>query len=167
MVRIKSVPWKKRKTCSKGSLDSEISNADIRSPESSPYLRRRPRPKSLRHAPCQFFKERKPLRSESADLEGETHERKELFDKLVSEWRQGVKVQSSMAKISFHPAYQAILAMGKDALPFILQDLDERLDHWFYALHLITQEDVGRGAKSLEEAREQWLAWGRKSGLIE
>jgi len=65
-----------------------------------------------------------------------------------------------------HPAYQTIMAMGKDALPFILEDLKKQIDHWFYALKFIAREDIGEGASNLDEARQLWLAWGRKQKYI-
>jgi hypothetical protein len=65
-------------------------------------------------------------------------------------------------------AYQQIIGMGRDALPFILKDLAETRSHWFWALRAITGVDpvepqyrghVGRMA-------DQWLEWGHAERLL-
>jgi len=88
------------------------------------------------------------------------------FTKLRELWRKETGHHSSLAKISFNPAYQAILAMGKEALPFILKDLERELDHWFYALSLIAGEDKAAGATTMDEARIMWLEWGKNEGYL-
>lgn len=90
----------------------------------------------------------------------------ELFDKLCEQWRNDTLYDSSLAEISFHPAYQTIMAMGDKALPFILRDLERRFGHWFYALNHIVRLDVAEGASDLEEARRRWLEWGRRTKLL-
>ncbi len=93
---------------------------------------------------------------------------RELFLKLADEWRRETRHLSSDHQIAAHPAYQRIIGMGEKALPFILLQLQTRLDHWFWALTAITgespvpREEVGR----LPLMRERWLDWGRKRGLI-
>ena len=38
-------------------------------------------------------------------------------------------------------AYQQIIGMGAEALPFIFRELQKEPDHWFWALHAITGEN--------------------------
>ena len=116
--------------------------------------------KSIRHAANEFVVAPKRRRvfisfsyiEQSLDAE---------FKMLVDKWREDTFFQSSLSEICFHPAYQTIMAMGKEALPLILSDLEKRNDHWFYALKHIARRDAGAGAKNLEAARRLWLEWGR------
>jgi hypothetical protein len=83
------------------------------------------------------------------------------FSELAEQWKAETCFHSSLSKKFTHPAYQMIMAMGKDALPLILQRLEREPDHWFYALKFIARKDVGQGAASFEDARSKWLEWGR------
>lgn len=91
------------------------------------------------------------------------------FQELVRRWQHDTRMVSSVSKIIKHPAYQAIIEMGIQALPYILEELRDRPDLWFPSLKLI----VGESPVPLEDrtdpelAREAWLTWGRKKGLIE
>ena len=66
-----------------------------------------------------------------------------------------------------HPAYQQIVGMGAEALPFILAELERKPEHWFWALRAITREDPvppsHRGNVVLM-ARD-WLQWAKRKGL--
>lgn len=84
-----------------------------------------------------------------------------VFHDLVKEWRDDTFFQSSLSDMCFHPAYQTIMAMGKDALPFVFKDLEENCGHWFYALKFIVRNDIADGAQTFEDARERWLKWAK------
>ena len=88
------------------------------------------------------------------------------FEDLVREWKRDTRFVSSLAKIVMHPAYQAIIGMGKDALPLVLDDLRRTQAHWLWALHAITQEDPAPDGADFETAVAAWLAWGRERGYI-
>lgn len=88
------------------------------------------------------------------------------FAKLADEW---VRERPRGLDLHFtleHPAYQQIIAMGPPAVPWLLQRLAERPDHWFAALHQITgaspvpPESRGR----FREMTNAWLEWGRQQG---
>jgi hypothetical protein len=86
------------------------------------------------------------------------------FDDLKQQWKQGTKWLSCSHAITTHPAYQEIAAMGKDALPLILRDLEENgPDHWFEALsqitgaHPILEKDWGY----MDKMSEAWLDWAK------
>ena len=50
--------------------------------------------------------------------------------------------------------------MGKDAIPFILDDLREQpTGHWFWALGAITGEDPTLGEADIDKAIQAWLSW--------
>jgi hypothetical protein len=92
--------------------------------------------------------------------------RESEFIRLSEEWKRDTGFHSSLSKKFMHPAYQTIMAMGKEALPFILRELEKSPGHWFYALRFIVQRDVAENADSFEEARQIWLEWGRRNHLI-
>ena len=67
-----------------------------------------------------------------------------------------------------HTAYQAIMAMGEAALPYILEDLRERGGQWYWALEHITR---GRGPRidpawATRQVKAAWFEWGRTRGYL-
>ncbi len=56
--------------------------------------------------------------------------------------------------------------MGQPVLPLILQELERRPDHWFWALHAITGEDPARSTDDVDAATDAWLNWGRARGYV-
>ncbi len=91
------------------------------------------------------------------------------FEELVERWRRETGMLSSVTKIIKHEAYQSIIGMGERAIPLILRELRDRPNMWFPALRAIANDSPvpveNRADPRL--AREAWLAWGRKRGLIE
>jgi hypothetical protein len=65
-------------------------------------------------------------------------------------------------------AHLAILAMGKPALPLILDELEQNGGHWFLALRLIAETDPvpPEHAGKVKLMREDWLAWGRQKDFL-
>lgn len=86
------------------------------------------------------------------------------FNALVEKWRKDTRRSSVVASRYIHPAYQRILAMGKSAIPLILQELKARPDRWFAALHALTKAEPARSTDTFDQAVSAWLKWGRKSG---
>jgi hypothetical protein len=86
------------------------------------------------------------------------------FRSLADQWYRETGMLSMMQKKALHPAYQRIIGMGKDALPFIFQELKQRGGHWIWALTAITGEDPAEPDHSLKEAVAAWLEWGRRHG---
>jgi len=88
------------------------------------------------------------------------------FDRLARQWKAETKYLSSVHALSMHPAYQQIIGMGMGVVPFILRELEQSPNHWFWALSSITGEDP----ISAEEKGElpsmtlAWLRWGRDRG---
>ncbi len=58
--------------------------------------------------------------------------------------------------------------MGELAIPLILDSLTRRLDHWFWALEAITQDNpVPRRMRgNIEAMARAWLKWGSDKGLV-
>jgi len=82
-------------------------------------------------------------------------------------WRRHTTHMSSVSRMVSHPAYAAIIKMGRDVVPLLLQELRDRPDHWLVALHQITQEDPAKPGSTFTEAVEAWLAWGRVKGYLQ
>lgn len=101
------------------------------------------------------------VRSFTSDEEGRAK-----FQELAERWRRDRTVTSSAARMASHPAYLRIIGMGRRAIPFLLEELRERPDHWFVALHAITGEDpVPASARGrLAQMADAWLAWGEREG---
>ncbi len=88
---------------------------------------------------------------------------------LADRWHEETDHLSSPLKIALHPAYQQIIGMGEIALPFILNDLQRRGGHWYWALRAITRQSVPliSANPTLREVKDAWLRWGRRSRLID
>lgn len=92
----------------------------------------------------------------------------ERFAALSRAWKIGRGPTSSAVRMSQHPAYQQIIALGQRAVPLILQDLAGDVDHWFIALHAITGETPvdPRDAGNLSAMAKAWVSWGASRGLL-
>lgn len=90
------------------------------------------------------------------------------FSKLKEEWENATAALSSISDISMHPSYQQIIGMGPIAILMILGELQEKPQHWFWALKCITGEDPVppelRGRT--KEMAKIWIEWGKKQGYI-
>ena len=90
----------------------------------------------------------------------------ETFERLADEWERVRPRGADVARMTQHPAYQRIIAMGEPAVPWLLRRLAEKPDHWFVALNAITgarpvpPESRGR----VKEMARAWLEWGRQMG---
>ena len=77
----------------------------------------------------------------------------EEFAELAKEWKKATEIYSLIADKVEHPVQRKILLMGKEVVPLILAELERDVDHWFYALRMLTgedpvpEEDAGRGMK--------------------
>ncbi|MDB5354304.1 MAG: hypothetical protein JWN24_757 [Phycisphaerales bacterium] len=88
------------------------------------------------------------------------------FKALTESWQAQRGPDSSISRLSMHPAYQRIIGMGDAAVPLILRELERKPDHWFWALNAITGADpvpeASRGI--LREMAAAWLKWGHENG---
>lgn len=89
----------------------------------------------------------------------------EEFSKLVKQWTEETAFLSSLSKIYMHPAYQRIIAMGTEGLPFVLRELQKGDGNWFYALKYMAGEDISEGM-DYDDARSAWLEWGYAKNYI-
>ena len=90
----------------------------------------------------------------------------ETFERLADEWERNRPRGVDIAQMTRHPAYQRIIAIGTPAVPWLLQRLATKPDHWFVALSAITgarpvpPESRGR----VKEMTKAWLDWGLQQG---
>jgi hypothetical protein len=84
-------------------------------------------------------------------------------------WRKETQWFSSTTQIAMHPAYQAIIGMGPEALPMILEELRQSPDHWFWALKAISNEDpvIPGDRSSVKRMKNAWLQWGVAKGMVD
>ncbi len=91
---------------------------------------------------------------------------RERFNALADEWIAATRLSSSVSDTCMHPAYQQIIGLGPDVLPFILEDVEAGELHWGWALQALTGQDAAAGARTLPEARDAWIQWGRSHSAI-
>jgi len=94
--------------------------------------------------------------------------RRERFGRLACRWREDTQWLSSATEIAVHPAYQAIIGMGPEALPLILEDLRHNSGHWYWALKAISNEDPvpPRDRGAIKRMKAAWLRWGEQKGIV-
>ena len=90
-----------------------------------------------------------------------------LFGRLATDWRES-REPGDIHQIAMHRAYQRIVGLGMPVVPYILRELENKPDHWFWALNAITGEDpVSPDAQGdLRKMVEAWLELGRERGYI-
>ena len=91
---------------------------------------------------------------------------KEKFQKLADQWRRETRLLSASDEKILHPSYQSIIAMGWNAVPLVLNELQSSRGHWFWALQFMAGVDPVPEGASIDQARDAWLEWGRKNGLL-
>lgn len=101
-----------------------------------------------------------------AKTENQTPDKSE-FENLVKVWKKATHHYSFIRQKIVHPAYLRIIGMGEKVLPFILEELKERPSPgWFPALEAISGNDAAQAAKSIDEAVESWLNWGKQQSYL-
>ena len=97
---------------------------------------------------------------------GTKQPKREDFEQLADEWERNRPRGTDIDQMTKHSAYQHIIAMGEPAVPWLLQRLAEKPDHWFVALNAITGArpvpPEGRGR--IKEMTQAWLKWGHQQG---
>jgi len=111
-----------------------------------------------------------PMKDKMPELlakpEEQASELQEEFNRLARTWYRETGKLSSAEQMVMHPAYQKIIGMGKEALPFIFKELKATRGHWIWALAMITRDDKAKPGMKFREAVDAWLAWGARNGYI-
>ena len=101
-----------------------------------------------------------------AKVETESNIKSE-FENLVKIWKKATAHYSFIRQKIVHPAYLRIIGLGESAIPFILEELTKRpSSSWFPALEAISGKDVAHEAKSIDEAIQGWLNWGKQEQYL-
>ncbi|HMR19803.1 MAG TPA: hypothetical protein PKA53_10940 [Sphingobacterium sp.] len=87
------------------------------------------------------------------------------FKSLVATWEEETLFTSSLTEIVLNHAYQRIIGMGNQALPYILEALEAEPNHWSWALKAITGENPVSPEKQgdIYAEREFWLGWMKEN----
>ncbi len=90
------------------------------------------------------------------------------FRILADQWKAETGMFSLHEQKAQHPAYREIIAMGDQAIPLILRELQERPYRWFAALRELTGENPIplESAGQFEPGVAAWLKWGREKEYI-
>jgi hypothetical protein len=87
--------------------------------------------------------------------------------RLLASWRAETAHLSSSTRLTEHPAYQELIALGPAALPFLFRDLEQTGDgHLSKALttltgaHPVPPEDRGQ----VRKVADAWLRLAQESG---
>lgn len=88
------------------------------------------------------------------------------FHRCVKQWKRETRYMSSIDKMMSHPCYLMIIGMGPSALPLIFEELQSDIDHWFFALSMITGENPVKDedAGDMLKMRDTWLEYARGRG---
>jgi hypothetical protein len=87
------------------------------------------------------------------------------FRTLRDLWYRETGMLSLIRQKALHPAYQQIIGMGREALPFIFDEMRKQKGDWYWALESITDvEERPERHSSPEAAREAWLEWAKVRG---
>jgi hypothetical protein len=104
-----------------------------------------------------------PTTAEAPDLSADLEHQ---FSNLVAEWKGGRGFTSSTREMARHPAYAAIIDLGRPVVPLLLRELEQRPDHWFIALRTLTGADpvLAEHRGQINLMVTDWLSWGRTNG---
>ncbi len=91
-----------------------------------------------------------------------------IFHELADAWRRERGPTSSVERMAMQPAYQRIIGLGQPAIRLILNELQARPDHWFWALRSITGENpvLLEHMGNVKLMSQDWLSWGKERGYI-
>ncbi len=90
------------------------------------------------------------------------------FALLADDLESVMLVTGSTRRLTQHPAYTEILALGDEAIPLLL----ERLAYpgarplWLRLLGALTAFQPGAGKNTVSEATIAWIKWGKRRGFI-
>lgn len=109
-----------------------------------------------------------PQHATASGREGSVSAR-QRFERLAHQWREETALSSFIVDIVLNKNYQSIIGLGWPAVPFILNELKDGPDHWYWALAAITGADPAANAPDgdIEAICDAWLEWGRHKKLVD
>ena len=91
------------------------------------------------------------------------------FHTYLAKWRDQTQLESNYNRILANPNFRRILALGPQAVPLILADMQQGSGGaWFQALEDITGENPIPPEHEIDTNLmiADWLDWGRRNGII-
>jgi hypothetical protein len=108
-------------------------------------------------------------RKHSRVKEGHEVETSKRFARLARAWRkERSSASSDPAQWAMCLSYQKIIGLGPPAVSLILAELKRKPDHWFWALHALTDVDPIRKEHrgKFTQMVNDWLSWGAAHGYV-
>lgn len=94
---------------------------------------------------------------------------RDVFEILANRWEKQTRNMSSLTAITTHPSYEAVIRLGQDVVPFIIQRIATRPGFWFRALRELTPTIDPVNPKMYGDLRAMtnaWLKWGATRGYV-
>ena len=115
--------------------------------------------------PLERYAQALPADGTTIEIDTRTPVPRAEFDRLADQWLQQRPKGVDVAHMTRHHAYQAIIDIGPDAIPWLLERLTQRPDHWFHALNQITHaRPVQPQHQGIIAAMAQdWIEWGKSN----
>lgn len=91
------------------------------------------------------------------------------FHSLKGKWEEETWHMSSTTNMMRNPSYKEIVAMGKDVVPLMLEDLVNSPAFWFEALRELTGASPDKHlwyTGKIQEMADCWVDWGRANGYL-
>lgn len=105
--------------------------------------------------------------SKTEETVADKAELKNIFNGLAKKWKEETRGYSLTSQKYSHPAYQSILVLGPEVIPFIIRDLQENGGRWFEALKaLARRDDITKPSDTYEDAVKAWVKWGQDNKMI-
>ncbi len=84
----------------------------------------------------------------------------QIFNSLRNTWKHDTRFESSASKITSHPSYTLIIAIGPAMIPYIANEVRRGARHWYYALRRITGYTLPDSSDlSSSDFHKVWLQW--------
>ena len=80
-----------------------------------------------------------------------------LFNNYLEQWQHDTRYLSSTAAITNHPAFNSIINMGGNAVPYILEEIERKPSNLVWALNAIFHKKIGNG-ETVSQACKLWIA---------
>jgi hypothetical protein len=92
----------------------------------------------------------------------------QMLRRLEAQWQADTQFFSDARRIINHPAFQQIIGLGNEVVPFLLHDLQVRPSLWVWALPEITGENpiLPTDAGNVRKMSDAWVQWGRARGVL-
>lgn len=78
------------------------------------------------------------------------------FYSLLNQWRNNTAALSSPKQITSDEAFLQIVSMGKDAVPYILDEISDKPSNLVWALNIMFKKKISNSNITIQQACELW-----------